>query len=153
MAVQLGKLRRGLLRRTAFVERMRTITQVVVPREEEVTDWFGTVKNIVSTAGAVSAVTHPIVFPIVAGIGLSAIFINWLATVYKRTAAERADLDNHPIPPAWRLADIAEPHRLFLVTAAHQRPSKVAGIRRRPYFLRAYNSTFQEPMQRALDLI
>ncbi|KAJ7788202.1 hypothetical protein B0H14DRAFT_2628525 [Mycena olivaceomarginata] len=61
-----------LLRRTAFVERMRTITQVVVPREEEVTDWFlsslasGTVKNIIGTAGAVSAATHPIVFPIVA---------------------------------------------------------------------------------------
>ncbi|KAJ6455150.1 hypothetical protein C8R45DRAFT_1222584 [Mycena sanguinolenta] len=74
-----------LLRSTAFVERMRTITQVVVPREDEVTDWFGTVKNIVGTAGAVSAATHPIAFPIVAGIGLSGIFINWLATVYKRT--------------------------------------------------------------------
>ncbi|KAF8179278.1 hypothetical protein K438DRAFT_1977348 [Mycena galopus ATCC 62051] len=74
-----------LLRSTAFVEKMRTVTQVVVPREEEVTDWFGTVKNIVGTAGAVSAATHPIVFPIVAGIGLSGVFIDWLATVYKRT--------------------------------------------------------------------
>ncbi|KAF8212956.1 hypothetical protein K438DRAFT_1751369 [Mycena galopus ATCC 62051] len=74
-----------LLRSTAFVEKMRILTQVVVPREEEVTDWFGTVKNIVGTAGAVSAATHPIVFPIVAGIGLSGVFIDWLATVYKRT--------------------------------------------------------------------
>ncbi|KAF8212926.1 hypothetical protein K438DRAFT_1957510 [Mycena galopus ATCC 62051] len=45
----------------------------------------GTVKNIVGTAGAVSAATHSIVFPIVAGIGLSGVFIDWLATVYKRT--------------------------------------------------------------------
>jgi len=64
---------------------MRTITQLVVPREEEVTDWFGAVKNIIGTAGTVSAATHPVIFPIVAGIGLSGVFITWLATVYKRT--------------------------------------------------------------------
>ncbi|KAJ7738773.1 hypothetical protein B0H16DRAFT_1569715 [Mycena metata] len=74
-----------LLRGPVFVEKMRTITQLVVPREEEVTDWFGAVKNIVGTAGTVSAATHPIIFPIVAGIGLSGVFITWLATVYKRT--------------------------------------------------------------------
>ncbi|KAF7373082.1 G domain-containing protein [Mycena sanguinolenta] len=74
-----------LLRGTAFVEKMRTITQVVVPREDELKDWFDSVKNVVGAAGTVSAATHPIMFPIVAGIGLSGIFINWLATVYKRT--------------------------------------------------------------------
>ncbi|KAJ7229486.1 hypothetical protein C8J57DRAFT_1534455 [Mycena rebaudengoi] len=73
-----------LLRSTAFVEKMRTITQVVVPREDEANDWFGTVKGVMSAAGAAGTI-HPIAFPIVAGIGLSGIFINWLATVYKRT--------------------------------------------------------------------
>ncbi|KAJ7231612.1 hypothetical protein C8J57DRAFT_1250975 [Mycena rebaudengoi] len=73
-----------LLHNTAFVEKMRTITQVVVPREDEANDWFGTVKGVMSAAGA-AGTTHPIALPIVAGIGLSGIFINWLATVYKRT--------------------------------------------------------------------
>ncbi|KAJ7234538.1 hypothetical protein C8J57DRAFT_1479902 [Mycena rebaudengoi] len=73
-----------LLRSTAFVEKMRTITQVVVPREDEANDWFGTVKGVMSAAGTAGTI-HPIAFPIVAGIGLSGIFINWLATVYKRT--------------------------------------------------------------------
>ncbi|KAF7333955.1 G domain-containing protein [Mycena sanguinolenta] len=74
-----------LLRGTAFVEKVRTITQVVVPGEDELKDWFDSVKNVVGVAGTVSAVTHPIMFPIFAGIGLSGVFINWLATVYKRT--------------------------------------------------------------------
>ncbi|KAF7373074.1 hypothetical protein MSAN_00515100 [Mycena sanguinolenta] len=74
-----------LLRGDAFVERMRSITQVIVPREEEVKDWFDLVKSVVGAAGTVSAATHPIMFPIVAGIGLSGVFIIWLATVYKRT--------------------------------------------------------------------
>ncbi|KAF7333948.1 G domain-containing protein [Mycena sanguinolenta] len=50
-----------LLRGNAFVERMRTITQVIVPREEEVKDWFDSVKNVVGVAGTASAATHPII--------------------------------------------------------------------------------------------
>ncbi|KAJ6455170.1 hypothetical protein C8R45DRAFT_1222596 [Mycena sanguinolenta] len=73
-----------LLRSNEFVEQMRTITQVVVPREEEVTDWFGNVKDVLGAAGTAGTM-HPLAFPIVAGIGLSGLFIKWLATVYERT--------------------------------------------------------------------
>ncbi|KAJ6471428.1 hypothetical protein C8R45DRAFT_1014338 [Mycena sanguinolenta] len=75
----------SLLRGKLFLEKMQTITQAVVPSEDEIKAWFGTVKNIVGTAGAISAATHPFVFPILAGIGLSGLFIKWLSTVYKRT--------------------------------------------------------------------
>ncbi|KAJ6455139.1 hypothetical protein C8R45DRAFT_944147 [Mycena sanguinolenta] len=76
-----------LLRSKLFLEKMQTIMQTVVPSDDEVKTWFGTAKYIFSAASAVSGATHPLVFPIVAGIGLSGMFIKWIATVYQRTSA------------------------------------------------------------------
>ncbi|KAF7333938.1 G domain-containing protein [Mycena sanguinolenta] len=75
-----------LLHCDEFLQKMQQVTQLVVPKEDETKDWFGNLKDVFAAAGT-AGTFHPVALPIVAGIGLSGVFIKWLATVYKRTSS------------------------------------------------------------------
>ncbi|KAJ7226791.1 hypothetical protein GGX14DRAFT_693003 [Mycena pura] len=78
----------GLLRDKPFLDQVQTVTQLVVPGTTNARSWFTNVERLQTLMGigtSIASVTHPILFPVVAAIGLSVMFVKWIANVYTQT--------------------------------------------------------------------
>jgi len=71
----------NLLSGEDFRNRVMTLAQLVTP---DTSEWFPNPDQIKSVMGVASALT-PVAAPAIAGIGLSAMFIKWIAGVYQGT--------------------------------------------------------------------
>ncbi|KAJ7798431.1 hypothetical protein B0H14DRAFT_2906629 [Mycena olivaceomarginata] len=65
---------------------------LVIPDEQEVKSWFKNAEKLQPLIGVGAAIATqfpaaaPVVIPVIAAIGLSALFLTWFASVYERTA-------------------------------------------------------------------
>ncbi|KAF8173603.1 hypothetical protein K438DRAFT_135869 [Mycena galopus ATCC 62051] len=80
-----------LLNSEPFLTQMKEISQLVIPDEQEVKSWFKNAEKLQPLIGVgVTIATQfppaaPVVIPVIAVIGLSALFLMWFASVYERT--------------------------------------------------------------------
>ncbi|KAJ7803657.1 hypothetical protein B0H14DRAFT_1634295 [Mycena olivaceomarginata] len=81
-----------LLNSEPFLTQMKEISQLVIPDEQEVKSWFKNAEKLQPLIGVGAAIATqfpaaaPVVIPVIAAIGLSALFLTWFASVYERTA-------------------------------------------------------------------
>ncbi|KAJ7110560.1 hypothetical protein C8R44DRAFT_800225 [Mycena epipterygia] len=73
-----------LLNTPEFKAQIEILAQVVTPDDEEAKSWFENLEQIQTLVGLGTTIAAA-AGPAIAGIGLSAVFIKWIANVYKRT--------------------------------------------------------------------
>ncbi|KAJ7758821.1 hypothetical protein DFH07DRAFT_1060334 [Mycena maculata] len=77
-----------LLRKRHFIGRIQELAQLVTPDSAEVKKWFPTMVNIQSAIGWAMGLGPPmavIAIPAVTAVGISAVFIGFIANIYKRS--------------------------------------------------------------------
>jgi len=75
----------NLLGKEDFRQNIMTLAQLVTPEVSDLSSWFsqslGTIQNLIGIGGAFASV----IAPAVAAIGLSTMFIKWVANIYQQT--------------------------------------------------------------------
>ncbi|KAJ7618688.1 hypothetical protein FB45DRAFT_932228 [Roridomyces roridus] len=68
-----------------FVKKIKTLAQLVTPEASEAKSWFENVDHIQALAGFGTTIVAAAAGPVVAAIGLSAVFIQWITQAYNKT--------------------------------------------------------------------
>ncbi|KAF7350071.1 G domain-containing protein [Mycena venus] len=74
-----------LLLSSEFSEKVQTLAQLVTPSEGDAKSWFNNLEAIQTWVGLVGATVAATAGPVIAAIGVSAWFINFIATTYRNT--------------------------------------------------------------------